>query len=393
MSDVLNKAINILNSGDKQRGRILLAEIVKREPQNEDAWFCLSTCVDISEQKEYCLKKVLSINSKNRAAYDALQILKTPAQSTPIIILPSQNGKGPRRTNSRVIRTRALIAILACAAILVACASSTTSAQDPTASPTTTPTPLSTKRTQPALNTATKKPSGNGTPAASKTPVPNSTNALTATSTKPFEIPRGGTPKVDVEAMNKLLQTAFILPVDSPYKDSNMENIGRNGDIMLEIIKKMRTDPNYIPDLNKLFPKGSGIFVALMKTSSNTKPNDRIYPSFSPKFATFLRNNFMSLYTNALDDVALKRAFSVIGMDIPGVADSCPQQTWDGSLGVWVIIMKTNYGTDISKLPPSVQSYLMQIMYYTVQSQTYPDWVTFISQADKTVKKCSLSGK
>jgi hypothetical protein len=383
MSDELNKAINILNSGDKQRGRILLAEIVKREPQNEDAWFCLSTCVDISEQKEYCLKKVLSINSKNRAAYDALQILKTPAQSTPIIILPSQNGKGPRRTNSRVIRTRALIAILACAAILVACASSTTSAQNPT--------PLSTKRTQPASNTATKKPSGNGTPAASKTPVP--IKPSTTTSSKPFEIPGTGTSKVDVEAMNKLLQTAYVMPVDTKYSEGALNKLQENGRIMIEIFSNMRKDPNYIPDFNKLFPRGNGIFVAWMQTGSDTTTNDRIYPKFTPEFAKWFRTNKMSLHTKALDDVANKEAFSTIGMDIQGVVDSCIPQTWSGGAGVWVILVKSDSGTDITKLPTSIQSWLIEFLYNNKKSSNFAEWLAFITKSDKNVKKCILSGK
>ena len=90
MNSKLITAMQLIGTGDRLQAKQLLAEIVKQEPQNSEAWFYLSSCVDVREQKVYCLNKVLAINPNHKAAYDALQSLDTLIQPVPTIAVPPQ---------------------------------------------------------------------------------------------------------------------------------------------------------------------------------------------------------------------------------------------------------------------------------------------------------------
>lgn len=69
----LEQAIRAYKSGEKQKAQKILAPLVKAEPNNEDAWLLLASCVENSEQKQYCLKRVLKINPNNARAKQALK--------------------------------------------------------------------------------------------------------------------------------------------------------------------------------------------------------------------------------------------------------------------------------------------------------------------------------
>ena len=49
MDNNLQQAITLIKSGDKKGGGQLLAEIVKNEPRNINAWLWLSSCVCASK--------------------------------------------------------------------------------------------------------------------------------------------------------------------------------------------------------------------------------------------------------------------------------------------------------------------------------------------------------
>jgi len=76
MEDDLQQAIVMIKSGDKKGGGQLLAEIVRRDPRNGNAWLWLTSCVSTSEQKIYCLKKVLEIEPNNQVALATLPKLQ-----------------------------------------------------------------------------------------------------------------------------------------------------------------------------------------------------------------------------------------------------------------------------------------------------------------------------
>jgi flagellar basal body-associated protein FliL len=71
MSNKLKQAISLIKSGQKQKGRQLLSEILNAEPDNELAWLWMSAAVS-KDKRRYCLEKVLSINPHNQQAQQAL---------------------------------------------------------------------------------------------------------------------------------------------------------------------------------------------------------------------------------------------------------------------------------------------------------------------------------
>ncbi len=70
--DVLKQAMGLIIEGNKKSAGELLAGVVRSDPKNEMAWLYLSYCVELPDQKEYCLRKTLEINPDNQQAKQAL---------------------------------------------------------------------------------------------------------------------------------------------------------------------------------------------------------------------------------------------------------------------------------------------------------------------------------
>jgi len=87
MDNNLQQAIAFIKSGDKEHGKRLLAEIVKNDPRNLNAWLWLSSCVNNDEQRIYCLHKVLEIDPSHQAALSALSKLQQLEQPSETEIL------------------------------------------------------------------------------------------------------------------------------------------------------------------------------------------------------------------------------------------------------------------------------------------------------------------
>jgi tetratricopeptide (TPR) repeat protein len=82
-SDKLDDAVQLIKSGNKPAAVLLLKEILRANPRDEDAWLWLYSCVEQIEQKKYCLKKALEINPENQQAQKALRKL-IDATSQPV---------------------------------------------------------------------------------------------------------------------------------------------------------------------------------------------------------------------------------------------------------------------------------------------------------------------
>jgi hypothetical protein len=73
---LIQQAIDIGNTGNKQEARRILAQVVQQEPKNARAWYLLSQLVDKQDQVIYCLNKVLDIEPNNQKAAERLQRYK-----------------------------------------------------------------------------------------------------------------------------------------------------------------------------------------------------------------------------------------------------------------------------------------------------------------------------
>jgi len=78
-SENLERAISLIQSGDKEGGRNLLIDVVNSEPKNEDAWLWLSSVVPL-DKRAFCLEKVLEINPNNIQAKQFMDTISSTPQ-------------------------------------------------------------------------------------------------------------------------------------------------------------------------------------------------------------------------------------------------------------------------------------------------------------------------
>jgi uncharacterized membrane protein len=94
VTNKLQRAILLIQSGDKREGGRLLAEVLQANSQNETAWFWMSGVVTTDEQRIDCLQRVVRINPENHVAREALIALRgkrtSPTESAPGGRLPAE---------------------------------------------------------------------------------------------------------------------------------------------------------------------------------------------------------------------------------------------------------------------------------------------------------------
>jgi len=75
--DYLQQAIAAIKSGDKATGkRLLIDEVLKTNPRNENAWLWMTQVADADEDRLNYLRNVLKINPDNDAARRGLAALQ-----------------------------------------------------------------------------------------------------------------------------------------------------------------------------------------------------------------------------------------------------------------------------------------------------------------------------
>lgn len=98
-SERLGQAITLIKAGDKQAALPILKEVLQANPQDENAWLWLYSCVDDVEQKKACLQKALQINPHNLHAHTALRKLMElplqPASAKAVKLKPASQGNRP----------------------------------------------------------------------------------------------------------------------------------------------------------------------------------------------------------------------------------------------------------------------------------------------------------
>jgi len=75
MSEIVQRAIDAIRSGDKETGKLLLAEAIRNDPRNETAWLWMSSVIDTDDHRRYCMERVLQINPNNETARRGLEAL------------------------------------------------------------------------------------------------------------------------------------------------------------------------------------------------------------------------------------------------------------------------------------------------------------------------------
>ncbi len=74
-NNLLFQGIAALKAGQKAQACELLKQSVQQDERNEKAWLWLSGAVDTSEERLFCMAKILSINPNSSVAKYGLQLL------------------------------------------------------------------------------------------------------------------------------------------------------------------------------------------------------------------------------------------------------------------------------------------------------------------------------
>jgi hypothetical protein len=89
MDPKLEQAIQAIKSGNKVSGLVLLAQVIRSDPNNESAWIWMATAQDDPEKKKQSLERVLRINPGNERVRRALSIMFPPTveavQEMPVV--------------------------------------------------------------------------------------------------------------------------------------------------------------------------------------------------------------------------------------------------------------------------------------------------------------------
>ncbi len=88
VDETLQKGIRAARRGYKEPARQLLAQVLRADPDNEEAWLWLSRVADTPEQRADCLQHVLAINPDNRWAAEQLAALQAEAPAAPAPTAP-----------------------------------------------------------------------------------------------------------------------------------------------------------------------------------------------------------------------------------------------------------------------------------------------------------------
>lgn len=76
---LIDKAQEAIDEGDRSAAQLILANLIKLSPGNEQAWWLLAKVVDDKDKTVYCLKQVVKINPENESARRSLQVLERPS--------------------------------------------------------------------------------------------------------------------------------------------------------------------------------------------------------------------------------------------------------------------------------------------------------------------------
>jgi len=74
---MLQEGIAAARAGDRARAKSILAAVVQTDPASEQGWLWLGLCLTTSDQRDYCFRRVLTLNPRNveaRRALDQTQV-------------------------------------------------------------------------------------------------------------------------------------------------------------------------------------------------------------------------------------------------------------------------------------------------------------------------------
>ncbi len=97
-TDQLREASTVLQQGDKKTARLILKEVLNKNPKSERGWLLLAKTANQPSKIRFCLQQVLRINPENKEARNWLEELRGSAQRQTAAPNPVQDAVPPRPT-------------------------------------------------------------------------------------------------------------------------------------------------------------------------------------------------------------------------------------------------------------------------------------------------------
>jgi outer membrane protein assembly factor BamB len=121
MPDRLQRAITAIRAGDTATGRELLTELLRENPQHEDAWMWMTAVVQTHERRLYCLERVLKINPNNETARRAVSRLRQEQEDKTAQVEPRASKEQPKddRQKSPAIPRRLNLRLVAVGVVVI----------------------------------------------------------------------------------------------------------------------------------------------------------------------------------------------------------------------------------------------------------------------------------
>lgn len=93
---IIRQAVEAIKQGNKSNARTLLENVIKNEPNNEEAWFLLAHVAQTQEQARTYLERVVNINPNNERAKQQLEKL---------YVMPSNKQPAPQPVKAKESKT------------------------------------------------------------------------------------------------------------------------------------------------------------------------------------------------------------------------------------------------------------------------------------------------
>jgi hypothetical protein len=83
MANKLSQALKFIEAGKEAQARHLLADALKSNPTNDEAWVMMAAVAKTDKLREKCLREAMKLNPRNQTAMRALLSLKERQRSAP----------------------------------------------------------------------------------------------------------------------------------------------------------------------------------------------------------------------------------------------------------------------------------------------------------------------
>ena len=93
IEQALSQAELYIRQNQTSQARVILGEILRDNPQNEEAWILSAQVSDKPQQVIYCLRQAIKINPASSRARLLLDRLQLPQSSAPAVTIPTNRLK------------------------------------------------------------------------------------------------------------------------------------------------------------------------------------------------------------------------------------------------------------------------------------------------------------